>query len=137
MGGDSENPFDQLKEALIESANKSQMPFAEALVFLISGAEIRDHLFEMAAQLEKKTDEELIGSARAYIPARAYIFPQGLSPQDSEEIMRSMSDRVRRGAELQAKRLRFLAEHVDEARVFRLGVSDISWLGFMPGGGMG
>jgi len=29
-----------------------------------------------------------------------------------------------------AKRTRFLADHVEEERIFRLGVQDLAWLGF-------
>ena len=106
---DDEHPVDRLIRAQERAQRASQTQ--DALVFTLTGKEIEGRLLLEAERAEKTADED---EAMAKDGPRPTGYPPG-----------TLAGPLRRQAEI----FRFLAAHVDESRIFRLGTYDLAFIG--------
>jgi hypothetical protein len=101
----------------------------DPLVFVVRGAEVRDLLLKLAGKYERAADEESAGNVKSLRrPSFSGVaLPPGVhlpDPPPMAPVYRELAESVR-----------WLADHVEEDRVFKLGLHDLEHLGVSCGRG--
>jgi hypothetical protein len=99
----------KMMEKILATAKASSVPAQDPLVFVVTGSEVRELFLAMAERYENMLADE----------RRPYAESPSKLPLWRET----------------AKSARWLADHVETDRVFRLGLQDLRYLGIYPTAG--